>query len=885
MIMKTRMFVQITAATMLHGAAALAVAEPLVLADKPLFVKAGADPNIFITLDDSGSMASAYLPDDNSAGGTRRFMSPDWNAQFYDPSVSYVAPKKADGSSYETSFTRAWINGFTRDLNEDGLDDSVDSLDLSAEFMAEQSYKPDDRAELSQLPNPVLDYGSGGLIRPGSQNAGDAAFYYRFDTSLCAQKDELTLEDDGCYRHVYVGSPSDNEASGRSAEESRQNFANWYSFYRTRVFSMASAATLAFGAVGPTTRLAYQALNSACDGFSKNCRGWKGKPVDSRLRPFAGDHRSDFYEWLGRVPTAGITPLRKAVVRAGEQLRLTNVNSAYADEPGTSLGNSPVECRASYHLVFTDGIWNGSLKSSVGNADGSSLTTPAGLLPGRAFSARRPFADSTANSLADVVFSQWVRDAQPRLANKVEPFMPVKTGSDEENYWNPVNDPASWQHMTTFTIGLGFADILSDPLFDGDTFEGDYDQLVSGEKRWPAVGGNNFLNNPYDLWHAAINGRGQFFSADDPAGLVEAFQAVLEGVQDRTGTAVAPGASSSLVDGASLAFSVSFNTLGWSGDMEAFALTQENGTLVPGTTALWSAADLLRDGDWAGRNIRFSDASGALRPFRYSNLSEEQQASLDRDSIGESDGAGEARVDWIRGNPAQEQSRFRDRGHGNQRRVLGDIINSAPVYVGAPSLLGLDVAEGLTVGVDGSYLNFADSRSDRRGMVYVGANDGMLHGFDANTGAELFAFVPTEVIPELYKLSSLSYGHQSYVDGQLNTFDIYDPQSPDQWRTILVGGLRGGGKGVFALDVTNPGDGSGITKLWEVSGTQIHNGEQLDQLGYTWSKPQIARLHNGRWAVIMANGYKSDGDRAALYVIDALTGELIRQFDTGEVGS
>ncbi|NLY14757.1 MAG: hypothetical protein GXZ05_00035 [Gammaproteobacteria bacterium] len=169
-------------------------------------------------------------------------------------------------------------------------------------------------------------------------------------------------------------------------------------------------------------------------------------------------------------------------------------------------------------------------------------------------------------------------------------------------------------------------------------------------------------------------------------------------------------------------------------------------------------------------------------------------------------------------------------------------------------------------------------------MVYVGGNAGMLHAFNAETGVEEFAFVPTAVFPYLNKLTGKGYTHQYYVDGTPTVADIYDKEN-GKWRTILVGTLRAGGKGLFALDITDP---EKISLLWEFHEYSAEAVDLAIKPGYSFPKPTVARLHNGRWAVVTGNGYKGEGTNnggAALYIIDAITGKLTKSLEvTGETG-
>ncbi|HZC03128.1 MAG TPA: PilC/PilY family type IV pilus protein, partial [Gammaproteobacteria bacterium] len=214
--------------------------------------------------------------------------------------------------------------------------------------------------------------------------------------------------------------------------------------------------------------------------------------------------------------------------------------------------------------------------------------------------------------------------------------------------------------------------------------------------------------------------------------------------------------------------------------------------------------------------------------------------------------------------------------------LLGDIINSDPWFVGTENFgyHRLPSPEGPV------YTTFRNGSSytGRRKMVYVGANDGMLHGFDAandttNGGKEIFAYIPDAIIGKLSKLTDPTYGattnpHQYFVDGAPKAGDAYINGA---WKTLLAGTLGAGGKGVFVLDVTNPDGFDATDVLWEVTDT---TGPEYADLGYTLPQPSIVRLANGDWGVIVANGYDSASKKAVLYILDAENGSIIKKFDT-----
>lgn len=841
-------------------------AAELGLAEIPLFLKDGVDPNMIVTLDDSGSMAWGYVPDSygNSSGerNSRRFKSSEYNAMYYNPAILYVPPKDANGNSYSTSFTNAYEHGFVTGKG---------TRNLSNNYRVTHSFDPSGSPSLALHPTgrSYSETTVGGITYPASSeysssydNNGIPAYYYVFDSGRSSCNG--TIFDDDCFHLVYVGTVNgrfdvDNDGD-MDGDDEKQNFANWYSFYRVRVLATASAASLAFQAVDENVRVAFQNLHK-CNGFDSSCRDYRNSSshqYDSRIANFTGTHRSNFYEWLAYAPASGGTPLRSATIRAGDLLTRTDKYGAYAQYPRTSVGTE-FACRPSFHIAMTDGIWNSDSISSYGNADSTARTLPDGT----SYTSRAPFQDTSSNSVADIAFDQWATDARTDIDNEVPTYMPDSSGTETQNYWNARNDPATWQHMTTFTLSLGLSDVLTNPQFDGDTFGGEYADIVAGTKTWPNVGSND-SDNPYDLWHAAINGRGKFFGATDPNSLVNAFTSIIAGIQERERSAASVALDSAIVNGLQYAYHASFDSAAWFGNLRAFELDPDSFAANP--SPVWNANTKLRSVNYTTRNIKMAQG-GSLVDFTWANLTSAQQALLNLDVSNNPDSLGASRVNYLRGDSTNESSTgFRPR-NGNK---LGDIVHSAPVYVGAPNRLGYDALEGLTESDANSYATFKTTWANRRGLVYVGANDGMLHAFNAETGVEEFAFVPTAVMENLRHLTYPGYTHQVYVDGPITVGDIYDGT---KWRTILVGSFRNGAKGLYALDVTDPDN---IELLWE--------RQSGGNMGYVYSRPEIVRLHNGEWGIVFGNGYNSDNHQAVLFILDPADGSNMKVLNTG-VGS
>lgn len=488
----------------------------------------------------------------------------------------------------------------------------------------------------------------------------------------------------------------------------------------------------------------------------------------------------------------------------------------------------------------------------------------------------------TPNTLADVAEYYWKTDLRTSALGNC-----TSSASGEEkdtcNNIVPTNaqDPATHQHMNTFGIGMGLSGTLPyDKNYLTQT-SGAYVDLKNGTIDWPKPefsesgggysGSSGGPTNIDDLWHASVNGRGQYYSAMDAASLSEAIAGVVASIQNTDGASSAAATSSlELIAGDdNRLYRASYTTGAWSGDVTAYALAGSTATVS--TTVAWSAQSLLNSKDYTTRYIYFNKA-GTLTRFTYDNLPTTQQtyfanlcsktpavaqcstlSAADKDRANE----GDRLVKFLSGDRTHEVSTgsapttvaalYRKREH-----VLGDIINGAPVYVGKPPFSY----------ADSGYADFA--ATPRTAMIYAAANDGMLHAFDAGSGAEKWAYIPTAVMPNMYKLADRSYAtrHQYYVDGAPVMGDI---KVGDVWKTILVGGLNKGGKAYYALDITNP---NSPALLWEFTHAN---------LGYSYGNPVITKNAAGTWVVAFTSGYNNEtGDgKGRLFIVNANTGEEI----------
>ncbi|MDE2159501.1 MAG: pilus assembly protein PilY [Burkholderiales bacterium] len=378
---------------------------------------------------------------------------------------------------------------------------------------------------------------------------------------------------------------------------------------------------------------------------------------------------------------------------------------------------------------------------------------------------------------------------------------------------------------------------------------------------------------------ANLGGTNHAYLASNQAALAAAFNSISVDIVARTSAASSVSVNSGAWNNGTNLYQGRFNSGDWSGQLLQFPIL---GTGAVGANANWDAGQLLNSNNWnTGRQILTYKPSAALGSrgvaFRWpANPSAPQANEIDAGMVaalntslaGAVDGYGAQRLAWLRGNTALELRNcggcaaptFRNRAS----TVLGDIVNSAPLYIGGPSSSYRDNIASVP------YSSYAASRTAQTPMIYVGANDGMLHAFNANTGAEVFAYVPWAVRNRLSALPDPAYTHLYTVDGSPSVFDAFYAGA---WHSLLVSGMNAGAQGLFALDVTQApsvteANGAAVPR-WEIDGSD-------PDVGYIFSKPVLVPLRDGSWRVLVGNGYNSSNGHAVLLMIDVQTGAISR---------
>lgn len=819
-----------------------------------------------------------------------------------------------------------------------------------------------------------------------------------------------------------------------------QNFANWFAYYRYRNLMARTSMSRVFGVIGTPTssniRVAWQNLgnNSNFNSPSQLPSSTIITNLDNNttLTQSGGGsgtvgYRHAFFNWIYNVKANSGTPSRQAAIRAGQFFMRGNTGDLKDPywQPGSGgQAGQELACRQNFHLLMTDGLYNGGTAYISGtDPTNTSSDVPAlGPAPANPLLSEFPASYTASASgknptsiyyggadtdgsdtYSNIAFYYWANNLRPDLKDRTAPhpgndavpqYFPDQTvgvtaaaaavdsldpGNNSEVFWNPANDPATWPHVVQFAVSLGasgtltYSDDLNCNLDDGYGIGNDDACKLrtgavnsSGAIGWPQPNGNGngIAANIDDLWHAAINSRGAFFLATDPSGLVQHLSDIIQSVLARSQASTSEAVSSNILpaSGTTLGYAGGYDSGSWYGYVYQYTLDGATGVA---TEANWDAGCILTGGSFTKiaptattpprgsckvssppppppvRNIFTSVKSGGAlvgAPFQWSSLGTDEKAMLNLDPTTTDvdaitgqvitttsptapaldDGNGSDRVKYLRGlrdNETAPTSQTIPRQFRIRQSLLGPIVNSQVIYEGGPSsglsdIFPADSPEekaarpclgGLGASGCNSYEKYVDDNITRKPLVYVGGNDGMLHAFDASTGEEQWAYVPNMLYGngQLDQLTNPKSGLVTTVDDTPIISDMF--LSDKKWHTILIGSMRLGGRGIYALDITDqskPGSDAAAAAKFKWEFTSANDAD----LGYTYASANTARLSNGKWVVLLASGYypqklqvnsatnglngtvdKAPGASANithLWVLDANDGSVIKKFDT-----
>lgn len=794
-------------------------AAPGTLSNSPLFLSNSTQPNIFFMVDDSGSMDWEVL----KAAGAEDSSSP-YSGYRNSGNLDYT-PTRSDRREMLESC--AGYNVLYYDPSK--IYTPWEGVDINGNPYQDQSIT----SALNNPYNPA--YGSRNLTN--DEGFGDPPGYMPwnddgdkiFETGECPDVNAAGYN----YNGQFVATVGGYGPTQVMTAAQKTNFANWYSYYRKREYVMKRALSSVI--TKSSARAGFASINAlndnSLDGNSNSIFSPIrdiddiSTPVDST----AVANKRALLKSLFLINSVHGTPLRRGLEDVGQYYEGLNPNG---------WGSSPIlpadqggECQQNFTVLMSDGYWNGG-DPAVGDTDSDGNTAFDGGV----------YADRTSatNSLADVAMDFYERDLAPGLADNVR----IIQGVDENEQ----------QHMVTYTVAFGVNGTLEPLPLPTET----------GFLGWPTPV-KDTETAVDDMWHAAFNGRGQYLSAGSPESLINSLNAAIADIQDRTGTAAAVAFNSTSLQTNTKLLKAEFNSDRWSGDLIAYNIN--NNSSLGGIA--WRASTDLNARTAASRNIITFNGSGGVE-FSWGSLTNAQQDDLRTDSTGTlgSEASGLARLDYIRGQRGCEQNSSSSCSYTDSNSVtfnskilrqrnskLGDIIHSSPTYVGPPNTRYPDDIASTP------YRDFVTAHAGRTPVTYVGSNDGMLHAFN-DSGVEVFAYVPSLLFSTaqgagLHHLTEAGYVHRYYVDLSATVADAFvdlNSSGTSSWRSILVGALRGGGKGVFAIDVTDPSAlstvaGAAGKVLWEFT---------HDDLGYTFSDIRIGKLNNGKWAAIFGNGYNND---------------------------
>ncbi len=879
------------------------------LAQIPLFATINAEPNIFFLLDDSTSMdwdmvtTESAIPEElygsTAAGGLMWSNHPEASVGWY---YTFWASENREAAGTGSTDDRQKLVVPTQEtVNDAGYGDRLPGVWRARNhhynrlyYNPAETYEP--WAGTDAAGNPYRDVDpKAAPIDPFDTGARrydltatrtfrsavhrkrnepertiqveylPAMYYVWIDTD----QDGVVDAEDG-YRLVEIKpgnqcgagqTPASDGCYLRSYQDEIQNFANWFSYHRRRLHAAQYALSKAIDSA-QGVRMGMAGIHTdAADNRREiaSVTGSAGAPAKSAL-----------LRTLFNVRLSEGTPLREALMAAGEYYACDgtnlfgNRNCPVLTEPVAPATEAAGACQQNVAILVTDGYYTDDL-TGIGNVDADDHSWSAG---GKTYAfGGPPYADARSNTLADVAMRYYARDLHRDLADKV----PTRCGIDENH----------GQHMVTYVVGFGvYGHIPADDLpshprlgyAPGCTATPMADRRPFDWWRGAqaAIGDAEKID---DLVHAAFNGRGRYLSADRSGALSAALAAAVRTVGQRSGSAAAVSFNATARDAGSVLYLGLFDASDWSGDLRAYALDPRSG--APILPARWSAAAAL-DARGSERTIVTHNGRNGV-PFRWDDLGAGQKDDLRTGGAGPDDTVAKARLDYLRGDRSNEGRGFGFRVRGSR---LGDIVHSSPVLVGAPDVgwnRNWKDGNGMT------YADFIAAYRQRTAVVYVGANDGMLHGFRAADGEEVLAYVPgllasTQPNTGLHFLSARDYSHHYYVDATPAVSDaMLTIDGRTQWRTVLVSGLRGGGRGLFALDVTDP------DRFTEASADKVVLWEfARADLGHVFGRPVIARLNDGRWAAIVGNGYNDVGEGQAKLFVIYLDGGLDGVWGSGD---
>jgi type IV pilus assembly protein PilY1 len=369
------------------------------------------------------------------------------------------------------------------------------------------------------------------------------------------------------------------------------------------------------------------------------------------------------------------------------------------------------------------------------------------------------------------------------------------------------------------------------------------------------------------LIDAAAYGHGAYYQANGSDALSDALNAALNDINSKAGSGGGGAASSTTLQAGTRFYQTLYDPTDWHGTIRAYSLDATTGAL--GTQLLWNTDTTITTSATAPVYESYNtNGNGSVIPLSFTNFSAAQQLVLTNSVPTTPAGiTGADLVQWTKG--------INKTGLRTRTLILGDIINSplATAFPGAQTATDLQGDSSYT-----GYLAF--KAANMNSSLLANGNDGFVHVVNADNGTQRYAYMPSLVLPSISTIAATDYGvskHKFTVDGQISVFDT-QKSAGGAWQTMAIGGLGAGGKSFYALQLFDDSGSNTIKALWEIRAPDTNTpANDFNDLGFAYSKPEVARMAGGAGIVVVGNGYGSFNGTAALFVLNAQTGALIKK--------
>ncbi|NDY91725.1 pilus assembly protein [Ideonella livida] len=879
---------------------------------RPLVVRSGEVPfpNVMITLDDSGSMLLDYMPEGNfkvngysltlsnglgnpvgfpgepryntvtvpalktgASAYQMQYRSPDVNVLWYNPAILYLPWSRSDktGGNYGNAVATA--------------------AKWDPELLVPPAYPAYNLSPTGGKVTLNINWCEASDCYRGTKRRQDfyPGTYYRLkagqDPTKTASYDRYDVNDT-TGAHAASGIPPNRTDCNTSAEiaankcnqaHELQNFANWFSYYRTREGLAKGALSQTLANFKDKMRAGFGRMNTSSSDFDWDTYTPRTLTVDGRtgyvvnlgIRPLDTDHLKRMQELIFTTVSFGNTPTRFALDEVGRYFKdRTDAYSPWLSTVGVP-SSGKLRCRRSVSLLVSDGYWNASepdgwvapedLDTSASPFDySSSADNPYGFSPTQ-YLPVRPLVDgagsagtAVAGTLADVAAKYYREDLDASVENGIAP-------SD--------GDVAYWQHLTQYMVGLGVSGTLdaSSATAKAETLR----KIRLGDLNWPSPFSGSTSTRIDDMWHAAVVSGGDFYSVRNPTELSNALKDALGSAVGVLAKEAGVATTTSTLTAGNIKYVPRYKSVAWWGDVEAYSL-DARGSVPTGSSPIWVASSSLPA---HGSRALYTMGSAGPLQFKWAGAIQADAALVSATGLTEN------LVNYIRGDATREgdSSTFRSRGS----KFLGDFVNSPPLLI--QGNLDLDYETLSDSSQSQSYSAYLAAKKARtRGVLVVGGNAGALEFFRTTDGQEVFGYLPRTGLKNLGILGQQDYGsdanyHRYFVDGPTYETDAHiipRGESAARWTNMVLSSMGSGGRSVSALVVPTD-DPSAIV------GADAVQWELRDDpdLGHVTADFRVGKVQGsgGGWYAFIGNGIHSPSGVGALLVVDLRTGAVVRR--------